>query len=141
MLNQNNVIHANAVFFNNKGFLIIGNSGSGKSDLTLRLIDGGGVLISDDYTVLDIHNDNQLWAICPDKLEGLLEIRGLGIIQIPFIKMHRIDCVIECVPNYPRLPDNVYFEHHHVQIKKILLNPFEISVLNKIKHIDDIILL
>ena len=129
------IIHANALVFNTKGLLIIGNSGSGKSDLSLRLIDCGAVLISDDYTVLNLTDTHTLCASCPPNITGLLEVRGIGIIKKPFIPTHHIDYVIELATDYPRMPDMAYSNYKNIRIRKFLLNPFEISVLNKIQVI------
>ncbi len=145
-------IHANALVFNQKGLLIFGESGTGKSDLSLRLIDEGGILISDDYTILSLRQTNEpletpslwtdipkIWASCPDTLAGLLEIRGLGIIKTPYIQTHPLDCVIMLQADYPRMPDVDFFDYKNVRLRKFFVNPFELSVLNKIKHITDMI--
>jgi serine kinase of HPr protein (carbohydrate metabolism regulator) len=128
-------IHANALVFNASGLLIIGQSGSGKSDLSLRLIDAGGTLISDDYTILTSDDTQSLYASPPNKIAGLLEIRGIGIVTVPYLEKHKIDCVIELVTEYPRLPENVYATYQGVSLRKFFLNPFELSVLNKINYI------
>jgi serine kinase of HPr protein (carbohydrate metabolism regulator) len=131
-------VHANSVVFNAKGFLICGESGSGKSDLSLRLIDAGAILISDDYTHLTVKTDNtdtKLYAVCPDAIKGLLEVRGIGIIHKPFIDIHKIDYIIELSDTYSRMPEMVYCDDYSVQLRKFVLNPFELSVINKIKLI------
>lgn len=149
---QDSPLHANALVFNQKGMLIFGESGTGKSDLSLRVIDNGGILISDDYTILSLKQKTepletpslwtdipQIWASCPDTIAGLLEIRGLGIIKMPYIQTHPLDCVLVLQSDYPRMPDIAFFEYKNVRLRKFLINPFELSVLNKIKHITDII--
>ena len=131
-------LHANSVVFNQKGLLILGESGMGKSDLSLRLIDNGGILISDDYTILTLDNTKdmpELYASSPDNITGFLEIRGLGIMIMPYIKNHKIDYVIELVTDYPRIPEITYCDYNTIRLRKFLLNPFELSVLNKIHHI------
>src|SRR4051812_39369669 len=75
-------IHASCVAIGNKGVLLLGKSGSGKSDLALRLIDDGARLVSDDRTILFIAK-GVLRARAPASIKGLLEVRGLGIIQLP----------------------------------------------------------
>jgi hypothetical protein len=75
-------IHASCVAIGNKGVLLLGKSGSGKSDLALRLIDDGARLVSDDRTILFIAK-GVLHAKAPASIKGLLEVRGLGIIQLP----------------------------------------------------------
>ena len=49
---QLKTLHSTSVVIEDAGVIIIGNSGSGKSDLALRLIDSGATLISDDVTLL-----------------------------------------------------------------------------------------
>ena len=73
-------VHASAVAFDGKGVLIKGASGSGKSSLALDLMSRGATLISDDQTELWRQNDS-LWARPPDSLAGLIEARGIGILN------------------------------------------------------------
>jgi HPr kinase/phosphorylase len=85
------VLHATCVALGDKGVLLLGPPGSGKSDLALRLIDrpGCGIgagdiaarLVADDQVVLTRDGDG-LIASAPDNLAGLLEIRGLGIVHV-----------------------------------------------------------
>ena len=51
-------VHSSAIVLENHGVLIMGDSGSGKSDLALRLIDNGATLISDDVTVCEKTKSN-----------------------------------------------------------------------------------
>lgn len=126
------LIHANAVSFQGAGILLLGNSGSGKSDLSLRLIDQGGVLISDDYTSLSFQAST-LCASPPENIAGKLEVRGIGIIDLPYKHNHPLHLVIMLCKNYERLPEPDYFIFQEHQLPKFTLNPFEISVINKIK--------
>ena len=57
--------------------LLLGAPGCGKSDLTLRLIDRGFVLVSDDRVDIEAGR-----ASSPAGLEGLIEMRGLGILRL-----------------------------------------------------------
>jgi len=61
-----------------------GAPGSGKSDLGLRLLDGPDVrLVADDQVAVSFDDDTRLlYASCPERLRGLLEVRGLGIITL-----------------------------------------------------------
>jgi hypothetical protein len=68
-----------------KGVLILGESGSGKSDLLLRLMDEGARLVADDRTELYVAN-SRLLARAPKSIAGLMEVRGLGIVAQPFAK-------------------------------------------------------
>ena len=74
------LIHASCAARDGYGVLLTGPSGSGKSDLALRLVDRGFVLVADDQ--VDLDNGT---ASSPANLRGLLEIRGLGIVRLPFI--------------------------------------------------------
>jgi len=75
-------IHASCVAIGKRGILLTGKSGSGKSDLALRLIDGGARLVADDRTLLYVAG-GLLRARAPQSIEGLLEIRGVGIVAFP----------------------------------------------------------
>ena len=76
-------LHASCVTLGGRGILIAGASGSGKSDLSLRLIDRGATLVSDDYTIVQ-RRDGRLHASPPNTIEGRIEIRGIGIIEMDF---------------------------------------------------------
>jgi serine kinase of HPr protein (carbohydrate metabolism regulator) len=72
-------LHATSVAINGKAVLIMGPSGSGKSDLALRLLDRGAVLISDDQTLVR-QTEGQLLANSFGTIKGKMEVRGIGII-------------------------------------------------------------
>lgn len=78
-------VHASCVAIGGRGVLIAGPSGAGKSDLTLRLIDAGAMLVSDDYTVLTAR-DGTLYAAPPATIAGRIEVRGIGIVELPFVR-------------------------------------------------------
>jgi serine kinase of HPr protein (carbohydrate metabolism regulator) len=75
-------IHASTVAIRGRAVLIGGLSGSGKSDLALRLIDRGAVLVSDDYTIVR-RNGSILVADAAANIAGRIEVRGLGIVDMP----------------------------------------------------------
>ena len=77
------LVHASAVRLSGKGVLLLGPSTSGKSDLALRLIDAGASLIADDQVLLSLAGD-RLHAGPPKCLAGLIELRGMGIMRVPF---------------------------------------------------------
>ena len=78
-------VHASAVEIEGRAVLIGGRSGQGKSDLTLRLIDRGARLVSDDYVFVR-RQDGRLLASPPAKIEGKIEVRGVGILEMEFSK-------------------------------------------------------
>ncbi|MFV8835882.1 hypothetical protein [Aquisalimonas sp.] len=65
------------VSVNGCGLLITGESGTGKSDTALRLLERGHRLIADDAVTLSVE-DGVLYGRAPSALAGWLEIRGLG---------------------------------------------------------------
>src|ERR1041385_2406330 len=80
------LINGTAVAWRGMGVLILGPSGSGKSDLTLRLIDSGATLIADD--VVELKRDGEVLLLSspaegPAGLRGKREIKGLGIMSVP----------------------------------------------------------
>jgi hypothetical protein len=76
------IVHASCVAIGGRGVLLAGRSGSGKSDLALRLIDRGAVLVSDDYTELRGVGDSLL-AHARATIAGKIEVRGIGILDMP----------------------------------------------------------
>lgn len=102
-------IHANCLRLGDKGVLLTGPSGTGKSALTLSLIERAGwsgrqaCLISDDYTALRAEN-NKVIAACPPALVGGLEIRGAGLFQIQHQNQIALDMVVALGDDYERFP-------------------------------------
>lgn len=75
------LVHATAVAIEGGAILLRGPSGSGKSDLALRLIDGGAQLVADDQTLLRREGERVL-ASAPPAIDGLLEVRGVGVVRV-----------------------------------------------------------
>lgn len=85
------LVHATCLEIGGCGVLILGPSGSGKSDVSLRLIDqpgrGTGLetltarLVADDQVVITRRGDH-LFAAPPARLAGLIEVRGIGIVPV-----------------------------------------------------------
>ncbi len=76
------VLQGTAVALEGHGLLINGKPGSGKSSLALDLISRGAVLIADDRVLATSREDGLLMS-APDALAGLIEARGLGLLQMP----------------------------------------------------------
>jgi HPr kinase/phosphorylase len=92
------------------GVLLLGDSGAGKSDLALRLIAQGAVLVADDRCELFLR-DEALWARPPSTLAGLIELRGVGIVTLSHAAEARIALTVQLVAaeTVPRLPEPTRF--------------------------------
>ena len=90
-------IHASCVSIGESAVLLRGAPGSGKSDLALRLIDGGGRLVADDQVLLT-RDGSQVIARPPKTIGGLLEVRGLGIIKVPYRSEAVLVLVVDVTP-------------------------------------------
>lgn len=128
-------IHASCVSYFNQGILIRGKSGSGKSDLCLRLImDKGCRLVGDDR--VDIYTDKDvLKAKSVDTIANILEVRGLGLAYFETQKSASVKLVVELVKDssaIERLPEIEFFEYEDVKVRKIKICAFEASAVNKI---------
>src|SRR5690242_14502565 len=86
--------HGNTVAKNGRAVLITGPSGSGKSDLTLRLFDRGFQLVSDDRTILK-RDGERIIASAPPTIAGKLEVRGLGIVDVTHADNIPVALVVE----------------------------------------------
>lgn len=75
-------IHGVLVDVYGVGMLITGSSGIGKSETALELVKRGHRLITDDAVEIRQTSDNQLHGTAPELIRHLLEIRGVGIINV-----------------------------------------------------------
>jgi serine kinase of HPr protein (carbohydrate metabolism regulator) len=98
-------VHASTVALDGRAVLITGPSGSGKSDLALRLLDRGFTLVSDDQTLVR-KDGNRLLASAPPTIAGKLEIRGIGIVDMDRVEDVPIALLVELTSEIRRLPDD-----------------------------------
>jgi len=105
-------VHASVVAINGQAVMLRGPSGSGKSDLSLRLIDEGAELVSDDYVELHTQ-ESQIMAKAPPPIQGLIEVRGMGLMKLPFRHEVPLAIVFDLAlqKNIDRLParDTLFF--------------------------------
>ena len=131
-----NQFYATAVTYCGFGVLIRGPSGSGKSDLALRLIDDGAGLVADDQVVIKAVGQ-ELYLSPPDSLSGLIEVRGVGVIKIEYVRDIRLCLIVELDPRneIQRIPKIKEELIKKISVPVINMYAFESSVLAKIKII------
>ena len=103
-----------------------GPSGAGKSDLALRLIDRGARLVADDR--VDLRREGERLVACaPSRLAGLIEVRGVGIVQMACLPDAPVNLVVDLVPRHQieRLPDDAPIELLGKRLRQIALDPFD----------------
>ncbi|KRA83829.1 HPr kinase/phosphorylase [Altererythrobacter sp. Root672] len=113
---------ATCVAIKARGLLIEGPPGSGKSTLALSLIDRGATLVGDDGVMLEARQ-GRLWALPPPNITGLLEIRNVGLLNLP-AEPAPIALIVHLDPNAPRLPETVEtIALHGIKIPVVRLYP------------------
>ena len=117
-----------------RGVLLRGPSGSGKSDLALRVIDAGGRLVADDQTRL-AREGSTLVAAAPDVISGQIEIRGIGIVPVDSVPRAPLVLVVDMVPvdQVERAPDPGSCEYLGLAVPLLGLAPFEASAPIKLR--------
>lgn len=127
-------LHATTVALDGCAVLLQGPSGAGKSDLALRLIDDGAVLVADDQTLLRAVG-GELLATAPAELAGRLEVRGLGIVELPTLAEApvKLVAVLDPAAEIARLPASAAAEVCSIVIPQIALRAFEASAAAKLK--------
>jgi hypothetical protein len=118
------VLVATGAGLSRRGVLLIGPSGSGKSALALALAGRGFRLVADDRVVL-WRSGGRLWGRAPPAIEGLMEIRELGVVVTPFLPFAPADLLIEaCAPGAPRarIPPPAAAEILGVRLPKLVLD-------------------
>lgn len=128
------LVHATAVALDRQGVLLLGPSGSGKSDLALRLIGEGAVLIADDQVDV-LAEGGQLLASPPAPIAGLIEARGIGLLRLPYLPRIPLFLAVELVPTaqVERLPDPAVWTKEALSLPLLRLCPFEASVSVKLR--------
>jgi serine kinase of HPr protein (carbohydrate metabolism regulator) len=135
------LVHATAIAVGTAAALIRGPSGSGKSDLALRclalapspLLPGAAHLVADDQVLLS-RKAGTIVARAPEAIRGKLEVRGVGILTVPFARSASVRLVVDLLPGgYDRMPDpDSTVPLLGVDVPHIRLAPFEGSAAAKL---------
>ena len=127
-------LHATSVEIEGTGVLIRGAPGSGKSDLALRLIDGGARLVADDR--VDVVAENgRLILSAPPAIAGLMEVRGLGILRLEAVAAVPLGLIVELVApgEIERLAQATTRRLLGADVPCLELAPFEASAPAKLR--------
>ena len=128
------IIHGGCLRIGSAGVLLLGPSGSGKSDLALGLIDkpghalGGPLLkarlVADDQVVI-WRESNALHAAPPENLAGLLEVRGLGLVHVKHLASTRLHMAVQLAPwrEIERMPKPESYRLHDIALPLVRIDP------------------
>ena len=115
-----------------RGVLILGPSGIGKSDLALRAVQAGCVLVADDYTWL-WDSGGHIYGSAPETIEGKMEVRGIGVTNAPSRKLTRINlAALAQTDPVDRMPENEVTPFLGINVPTIRVNPREASSVTKL---------
>lgn len=107
-MSERHNVHATGLVLGNAGLVLRGPSGSGKSLLTLTLLDAWEArgkrarLVADDRLDLAVEG-GALIMHAPSAIAGLIELRGRGIVKRPYVGKARVHLVVDFVPKLERM--------------------------------------
>lgn len=125
-------IHASTVAIGGRAVLLFGASGTGKSDLALRLIDEGATLVSDDYTEL-VPGRGALLARAPANIRGKIEVRGLGIMEMVPTDDVPVCLAVDLATPAERLPEPATRTLLDIAIPLVTIDPRTASAGAKVR--------
>jgi len=128
------LLHATTVAIGERAVLLRGPSGSGKSDLALRLIDAGARLVADDRSELQ-RDGEAILVRAPATIAGLIEARGIGILRVATLPVARLALLVDLVAPeaVERLPEPRSEPILGLSIPLVAVAPFEASAAAKIR--------
>ncbi len=133
-------VHGSCCAWDGLAVLLRGEPGSGKSDLALRLIDSGFVLVADDRVELTLEG-GRLVAAAPQPLAGLIEVRGIGILQLRAHARAPLTLLADLAPagERERLPDPSRERLLGVDLPRITVDPRAASAVARLRVALDVL--
>ena len=125
-------LHATTVAIDGVAVMIEGASGSGKSNLALRLIDRGAALVSDDQTIV-VRAGNAVLARAPTTIAGKIEVRGIGILTMPHVEDVPVALLVRLDRTLERMPERRMRNVAGVDVREVAIDPFEASAPIKVE--------
>lgn len=131
-------MHGTCVACGARALLLRGPSGAGKSDLAFRLIraDAAGEtrLVADDQVRL-VRDGARLVASAPEMLAGLIELRGLGLVEVPDAARGDVMLIVDLVPReeVPRLAEPRHEEIAGLRLPVLALHAFDATAPEKLR--------
>ena len=129
-------IHASCVALSGVAVLLRGAPGAGKSDLALRLVDEGGMLVADDLCEIR-REGGRLLADLPAAVEprfrGRIELRGIGFLTLPYAGATPLSLVADLssvAGNGACLGEAVYLG---IALPLVVLDPFHASAAARLR--------
>lgn len=132
-------LRGTAIAIDGQGVLLLGPAGAGKSDLALRLIDEGAMLVADDGIDVVVRSDMPV-AHAPGTIAGQIEVRGLGVMRQPAARVAEavpIRLVVELVDRLEateRMPAWRTIDVAGIAVPAFSLYPFETSATAKLRQ-------
>ena len=128
------LFHATSVALGEGAVLLRGPSGSGKSDLALRLIDAGARLVADDQSEVWREGDTLL-VRAPRTIFGLIEVRGVGLVKVDAMPAARLALIADLVAmqHIERLPEPRSETILGLPVPLVAIAPFETSAPIKLR--------
>lgn len=119
-----------------RGALISGPSGAGKSDLMLRALGDGFRLVADDRTLI-WRSDGRLFGRAPGRLSGLIELRGVGVIDELSLPVAEIQLIVRCEKggsDIDRIPEEAYEDLGGVRVQLLRVHALDASAPAKLSR-------
>lgn len=129
------LLHATCVALDGQAVLLAGTAGVGKTDVALRLMDHGGQLVSDDQTALCV-TGGVLLAAPPAPIAGLIELRHVGLLRMPFVTDIPVRLYVELVAQdapLERLPPAAIISFLDCPVRRLKLPGYAASTPAKIR--------